>query len=166
MKDYQLVGLQFLVRLTQTAMAGILADEMGLGKTIQTLALLAHLKANRRTPQKPSLVLCPLSVLPGWVAEAKFHAPSLRVLTLHGPPKERNSIKNRLRKSVKDSNPSESFDLVVMNYETYELESSWMTRQNWDCVVLDEGHKIKNASSKISRSLRTIKSNLRLILTG
>jgi len=166
MKDYQLVGLQFLVRLTQTAMAGILADEMGLGKTIQTLALLAYLKRNRSTQQKPSLVLCPLSVLSGWVAEVKLHAPNLRVLTLHGPPKERKRIKERLRRSVVDPSSSERFDIVVINYETYEIEISWMTRQSWDCVILDEGHKIKNASSKISKSLRTIRSNLRLLLTG
>ena len=46
MRDYQVEGLNWLVRSYHRGLNGILADEMGLGKTLQTIALLAHL--NRR----------------------------------------------------------------------------------------------------------------------
>lgn len=43
LKNYQLVGLQWLVSLYNNNLNGILADEMGLGKTIQTISLLSYL---------------------------------------------------------------------------------------------------------------------------
>ena len=43
MKDYQLEGLNWLLKLHYMNINGILADEMGLGKTIQTIALLGYL---------------------------------------------------------------------------------------------------------------------------
>nr|GMD42056.1 ISWI chromatin-remodeling complex ATPase CHR11 [Ipomoea batatas] len=37
MRDYQLAGLNWLIRLYENGINGILADEMGLGKTLQTI---------------------------------------------------------------------------------------------------------------------------------
>ena len=42
MREYQHIGLDWLVTMDEKRLNGILADEMGLGKTIQTIALLAH----------------------------------------------------------------------------------------------------------------------------
>jgi SWI/SNF-related matrix-associated actin-dependent regulator of chromatin subfamily A member 5 len=44
MRDYQVVGVNFLLRMYANGMSCILADEMGLGKTLQTIAFLGHLK--------------------------------------------------------------------------------------------------------------------------
>ena len=44
MKNYQMIGLNWLVLMHRQSLNGILADEMGLGKTIQSIAFLAHLK--------------------------------------------------------------------------------------------------------------------------
>ena len=38
LRDYQMVGLQWLVSLFNNRLNGILADEMGLGKTVQVRA--------------------------------------------------------------------------------------------------------------------------------
>ena len=43
LREYQHIGLDWLVTMLEKKLNGILADEMGLGKTIQTIALLAHL---------------------------------------------------------------------------------------------------------------------------
>lgn len=97
MKPYQLSGLSFLVYLHRNGLSGILGDEMGLGKTLQTLALLQYLKENRKqtdmSEQRPSLVVCPLSVLSSWMAEARRWAPGLKVLRFHGPVHERARMK-------------------------------------------------------------------------
>jgi Superfamily II DNA/RNA helicases, SNF2 family len=45
LREYQLVGFEWLTRLAANNLGGILADEMGLGKTVQTLAFLAHIRA-------------------------------------------------------------------------------------------------------------------------
>ena len=98
MKPYQLSGLSFLVYLHRNGCAGILGDEMGLGKTLQTLSLFQYLKENEPKPvkgaiQHPSLVVCPLSVLSSWMAEAKKWTPGLKVIRFHGPVKERDRLK-------------------------------------------------------------------------
>lgn len=97
MKPYQLSGLSFLVYLYRNGLSGILGDEMGLGKTLQTLSLLQYLKENRKqtagSELRPSLVVCPLSVLSSWMAEARRWAPGLKVLRFHGPAHERDRMK-------------------------------------------------------------------------
>lgn len=97
MKPYQLAGLSFLVYLHRNGLSGILGDEMGLGKTLQTLSLLQHLKENRKQVaelgHRPSLVLCPLSVLSSWMVEARRWAPGLKTLRFHGPLHERDRMK-------------------------------------------------------------------------
>ena len=47
LREYQHVGLDWLVTMYENKLNGILADEMGLGKTIQTIALLAHLAVEK-----------------------------------------------------------------------------------------------------------------------
>lgn len=150
-------------------MSGILADQMGLGKTVQSLALLVHLKkiSQQSGGRKSSLVICPLSVLNNWLCEARQFAPGLRVLAFHGPPKERAALKKRIHQSLKSDTSSLAWDLIVTNYEAYEKEVSWLRSQVvWECVILDEGHKIKSCTTKISHALQNIRCNLRLILTG
>ncbi|KAI9836663.1 MAG: hypothetical protein M1819_001298 [Sarea resinae] len=97
MKPYQLSGLSFLVYLQRNGVSGILGDEMGLGKTLQTLALFQYLKEHEAPSAKgevrPFLVVCPLSVLSSWMAEAKKWTPDLNVLRFHGPPSERDRLK-------------------------------------------------------------------------
>lgn len=47
LREYQHIGLDWLVTMFERKLNGILADEMGLGKTIQTIALLAHLACDK-----------------------------------------------------------------------------------------------------------------------
>lgn len=82
----------------RNGVSGILGDEMGLGKTLQTLSLIQYLKENRKQKNesselRPCLVICPLSVLNSWMAEARKWTPDLKVLRFHGPMKERNRLK-------------------------------------------------------------------------
>ena len=47
LREYQVVGLDWMATMYDRRLNGILADEMGLGKTIQTIALLAHLACEK-----------------------------------------------------------------------------------------------------------------------
>ena len=98
MKPYQISGLSFLVYLHNNGLSGILGDEMGLGKTLQTLSLFQYLKEHRlhsaaKDETRPFLVVCPLSVLSSWMAEARRWTPNLKVLRFHGPSSERARMK-------------------------------------------------------------------------
>ena len=202
MKPYQLSGLSFLMYLHRNGLSGILGDEMGLGKTLQTLSLIQYLKEKRKVSgtsiNRPSLVVCPLSVLSSWMAEARRWTPDLKVLRFHGPVRERERLKrvatgeedlygNQTRqarqkinsrriakgKEIIDLDEDElaidnrSVDIVVTTYEGFAAEQGWFKKAFvWSYVILDEGHKIKNDISQISRSLQGLGAEFRLILTG
>jgi len=83
LRPYQNQGVGWLQFLREFGFGGILADDMGLGKAVQTLAHILIEKQNGRL-NKPALVVCPTSVVPNWVNEAKRLTPQLDVLPLHG----------------------------------------------------------------------------------
>ena len=169
---------------------------MGLGKTLQSISLIQFLKENRGpTAQghlpRPSLVVCPLSVLSSWIAETRRWAPGLNVLRFHGPSHERSRLKkialgeedrfgnSRRTKASKANGASaddtvvlsdgteDKIDLVVTTYETFTSEQAWFKRAFvWKYAILDEGHKIKNGLSLISTALQGLSAEYRLILTG
>ena len=94
LREYQHVGLDWLVTMYENKLNGILADEMGLGKTIQTIALLAHLACEKGI-WGPHLIVVPTSVMLNWELEFKKWCPGFKILTYYGNPKER-----RLKRQV------------------------------------------------------------------
>ena len=74
LRDYQLEGCRWLMRLGASGFGAVLADDMGLGKTVQTLGLLLQ-----RAAGGPVLVVAPTSVCGNWLAEAARFAPGLQV---------------------------------------------------------------------------------------
>ena len=163
LRDYQVRGLNWLVKMHHTGMNCILADEMGLGKTVQTIAFLSYLKYDLKL-QGPSLIVVPLSVLQNWVDEFRRWAPDFNVLRLHSSNmEERDRIKNIFIESPL------SIDVVVTTYEmmvsknTKHLLSS---RVMWRYVVIDEGHKVKNEMTNISNQMLRVNSEGRILLTG
>ena len=77
LRDYQHIGLDWLVSLDNQNLNGILADEMGLGKTIQTISLLAHLACQKEI-WGPHLIVVPTSVLLNWDLEFKKWLPGFK----------------------------------------------------------------------------------------
>eukprot|EP00808_Paulinella_micropora_P026430 g56409.t1 len=161
MRDYQLVGLNWLIDKYRSGVSAILGDEMGLGKTIQTISLITWLTFQAHVGG-PHLVLVPLSVLSNWISEFKRFSPKLRVLRVHtGDQAERD----RLRKQVQDVR---AYDVVVTTYDmvkTKDMRGAF-TRTYWRMVVLDEGHIIKNEETIISQQVRRLHMERALLLTG
>ncbi|KAJ3971049.1 SNF2 family N-terminal domain-containing protein [Lentinula raphanica] len=158
MKDYQIMGLSFLAYMYENGMNCILGDEMGLGKTLQTLSLFAYISEHNSGHTDPHLIVCPLSVLSSWEAEAARWVPSMTVVRFHGSSNERL----RLRRTLKEDN----YDILVTTYEAYVLEDSWFKSRRWTYCVLDEGHKIKNVETNVAQKLQGLNAMYRLILTG
>jgi SWI/SNF-related matrix-associated actin-dependent regulator 1 of chromatin subfamily A len=82
LKDYQLVGLNWLALLYKHKLSCILADEMGLGKTCQVISFLAHLAETGHSG--PHLVIVPGSTLENWLREFKNFCPNLVVEPYYG----------------------------------------------------------------------------------
>lgn len=88
LREYQHIGLDWLVTMYEKQLNGILADEMGLGKTIETIALLAHLACDKEI-WGPHLIVVPTSVMLNWEYEFKKWVPGFKILTYYGTQKER-----------------------------------------------------------------------------
>ncbi len=162
LRPYQRQGLGWLLYLQEFGFGGCLADDMGLGKTVQVLALLASrqasVQAGAEEGQKlePSLVVMPRSLIHNWQEEAKRFVPSLQVIDHTGP--------NRLRDPISLANCGAH--LVLTTYGTLLRDATWLADVAFDCIVLDEAHAIKNASSETARAVRLLRGRLRLALTG
>ena len=153
LRPYQLEGLAWLQYLREQSLAGILADDMGLGKTAQTLAhLLVEKEAGRL--DLPALVVVPTSLLFNWQAEARRMAPSLRVLTLHGPKRAEHFAEMA------------GADLVLTTFALLWRDVRALAAQPFHLLVLDEAQSVKNAAGRAARSVRRIKARHRLCLTG
>jgi SWI/SNF-related matrix-associated actin-dependent regulator of chromatin subfamily A member 2/4 len=78
LREYQHVGLKWMVSLYNNNLNGILADEMGLGKTVQVMALIAHLMEEKGN-FGPHLIVVPNAVLVNWRAEMTTWLPGVMV---------------------------------------------------------------------------------------
>jgi len=149
LRPYQRSGVNWLEHLGANRLGGILADEMGLGKTIQALAWLAARKTG-----KPSLVICPTSLVTNWQAEAARFTPGLKTLLLHGP--------NRQARFSDIAN----HDLVITSYALLRRDGEQYARWEFDTVILDEAQHIKNRFSQNAQATKALRASRRFVLTG
>ena len=153
LRPYQTQGVDWLQFLASAGLGGVLADDMGLGKTVQTLAHLMIEKAAGRL-DRPSLIVCPTSLIPNWTAEARRFAPELSVLALHGAA----------RKASFSAIPKH--DLVLSTYPLLTRDADILLAQEWHAVILDEAQSIKNPNAETTRQALRLKARQRLCLSG
>ncbi|KFY55281.1 hypothetical protein V496_07030 [Pseudogymnoascus sp. VKM F-4515 (FW-2607)] len=160
LKDYQLVGLNWLALLYKYKLSCILADDMGLGKTCQVIAFLSHLAETGETG--PHLVIVPPSTLENWLREFANFAPELVVEPYYGSQKERQDIAERILDARDEVN------VVVSTYEfaAKKDDNKFMRRLKPNACVYDEGHVLKNPKSLKYQGLIKIPAQFRLLLTG
>src|SRR5690606_38785541 len=151
-RPYQLDGLRWLSFLREAGLGGVLADDMGLGKTLQILMHLLAEKRGRRLDH-PALVVCPTSVVGNWRDQARRHAPTLRVLVLHG--KDRAADYDRIAEH----------DLVITTYALLPRDRAALLDQQFALTVFDEAQAIKNPAAKAAQVARQIPARRRLAVT-
>ncbi|KAK6457159.1 transcriptional accessory protein [Scheffersomyces xylosifermentans] len=166
LRKYQQEGVNWLAFLNKYHLHGILCDDMGLGKTLQTICIVSsdhYLRSEKfkesQSPEfrrLPSLVICPPSLTGHWEQEINQYAPFLKVLIYAGNP----SIRGPLRSQIPDA------DIVVTSYDVCRNDVEHITEYDFNYCVLDEGHIIKNAASKLTKSVKRVKAEHRLILSG
>lgn len=140
LREYQHIGLDWLVTMNERKLNGILADEMGLGKTIQTIALLAHL-ACAKGNWGPHLIVVPSSVMLNWEMEFKKWCPGFKILTYYGAQKERKL------KRVGWTKPN-AFHVCITSYKLVVQDQQSFRRKKWKYLILDEAQNIKNFKSQ------------------
>ncbi|MBW4628142.1 MAG: DEAD/DEAH box helicase [Brasilonema octagenarum HA4186-MV1] len=156
LRPYQERGMAWLSFLERWGLGACLADDMGLGKTVQFIAFLLHLK-EQETLEKPTLLVCPTSVLGNWEREVKKFAPTLKVMQYHGDKRPKGKT------FVEAVN---KHDIVITSYPLIHRDLKSLQSVSWQIIVLDEAQNVKNSDAKQSQAVRQIESTFRIALTG
>ncbi len=137
---------------------------MGLGKTIQALTFIIGILTSGLA--KRILIVVPLSLMANWQKElmkwsnegSLIHNLDKEIAVLHG------SLSNKKKEQL--DKVLVSGGICFTTYGTIPSKVQTVNRINWDVVILDEGHKIKNHRIALSQVLRRIPSTTRILLTG
>ncbi|MEG0168669.1 DEAD/DEAH box helicase [Anaerorhabdus sp.] len=151
LRDYQIVGVQWMALLHSYGFNGILADDMGLGKTLQVITLIDSLK-----PTKPTLVVCPASLILNWQDEVEKFSSSLSCLAIHGSAEYRASLIHDIHK----------YNICVTSYDYVRRDIELLKEIDFEYIILDEAQYIKNHNTKNAQSTKALKAQYRLALTG
>ncbi|PIA13088.1 hypothetical protein COEREDRAFT_17765 [Coemansia reversa NRRL 1564] len=172
LRKYQQEGVDWLAFLNRYGLHGVLCDDMGLGKTLQTICIIASDHHQRRKQllenpaaadcqPLPTLVVCPPTLIGHWENEIRQYtvAPdTLRPLCYAGTPAERRPLIPRIT--------GNEVDVVIMSYDVVRNDIELLANQNWNYCVLDEGHCIRNARTKLTQAVKRLHARRRLILSG
>jgi SNF2 family DNA or RNA helicase len=159
LRPYQMRGYSWLGFLKRWGLGACLADDMGLGKTVQALALIERewQATLRNGGQRPTLLVCPTSVISNWQKEAARFTPDLPVMIHHGVTRAKGeAFKKEAAKHA----------VVVSSYPLLQRDSEILKDVRWSGVILDEAQNVKNPETKQSRAARALKSDYRVALTG
>lgn len=153
LRPYQEIGVQWLWFLYCHGLSGLLCDDMGLGKTHQAMALLAAVLHEDASKENKYLVVCPTSVIYHWQDSLQRFLPNLRICTYYG-----------LERSLEHF--EEKYDLLLTSYGILRTGREDLRAYSFEIAIFDEIQIAKNAASQTHRALRSLRSRMRLGLTG
>ncbi|KAL3465489.1 P-loop containing nucleoside triphosphate hydrolase protein [Aspergillus heterothallicus] len=172
LRPYQVEGTAFLHELFVYQKGGILGDDMGLGKTVQVIAFLTaaygktgderdekrmrkmrRLEGNEWYPR--TLIICPGTLINNWRSELSrwgwWHVDAY-----HGENKD----------LILHAARSGRVEIMITTYNTYLSNKDSVNMVDWDCVIADECHAIKERSSETTKAMNGINALCRIGLTG
>ncbi|SEM20488.1 Helicase conserved C-terminal domain-containing protein [bacterium A37T11] len=152
LRPYQQEGLNWLNFLDDFNFGGCLADDMGLGKTIQVIAFL--LGQRRKVKQNTNLVVVPATLIFNWQDELAKFAPSLRLYTLYGPERAKNTDNFHL------------YEIILTSYSSLLSDVNFIKSYTFNYIVLDESQQIKNPDSQRYKAVRLLQSRNKLLMSG
>ncbi|MDD9951273.1 MAG: DEAD/DEAH box helicase [Zetaproteobacteria bacterium] len=160
LRSYQEHGYKWCWWLYKTGIHGLLADDMGLGKTHQAMALISGIQKDLSSQQDPPrkgrfLIVCPTTVLNHWEDKVLDFAPEMAPVVYHGP--KRKSSFAELGKKVQT---------IITSYGVLLRDVKSLSQTEWDCVILDEAHYVKNNNTATYKAACRLNSRIRVGLSG
>ncbi|MFT5874745.1 MAG: SNF2 family DNA or RNA helicase, partial [Clostridium sp.] len=156
LREYQKRGFSWLTFLRNHGIGACLADDMGLGKTVQSICLMLYEREKGLT-DKPTLIICPTSVVGNWEKEIEKFAPGLKSAIHHG--NNRWSYETFSEEIHKNEVIITTYALIVRDKELFQKEE-------WAGIILDEAQNIKNSASKQTQYVKRLKAEYKIALTG
>ncbi|KAL5520387.1 hypothetical protein ACEPAG_9611 [Sanghuangporus baumii] len=188
LREYQREGVRFFYERFKEGRGGVLGDDMGLGKTIQVISFLAaimekhndrrdvdrrrkhvaHLqdseewRIHRRLPPANAtwstcLIIAPSTVVHNW--EREFETWGYFEVGIYtGPPEHRRPV-------LKDFKLGR-LDVLITSFDTARGDIDLLSDLPWSVIFVDEAHKLKNPTSKITLAFNQFACEARFGLTG
>ncbi|XP_061359384.1 TATA-binding protein-associated factor BTAF1 isoform X2 [Gastrolobium bilobum] len=163
LRRYQQEGINWLAFLKRFKLHGILCDDMGLGKTLQASAIVASDIAEHRASignedLLPSLIICPSTLVGHWAFEIEKYIDVSVISSLQyvGSAQERMFLRDHFCKH----------NVIITSYDVVRKDIDYLGQLLLNYCILDEGHIIKNAKSKVTLAVKQLKAQHRLILSG
>ena len=148
LREYQMIGVKWLLSLRKNGFGGCLADDMGLGKTLQIIAYLSdHSFDGTR-----SLIVVPKTLLENWRREFLKFSPKTKVYVYHGSTRNVGEIQN--------------YQVIITTYGTLINDLDRLNLYYFENMVVDEAQYIKNSRSKAYRAVKSIQAQTKIIMTG
>lgn len=161
MKNYQLVGLNWLYLLFTQGLSCILADDMGLGKTCQIIGFLSYLQLKK--VDGVHLIVVPGSTLENWLREFEKFAPDMNVRPYYGLQSEREELQYSIEQDWS------SIDVIVTTYDmaVSKMDNKFLRKMGpFSVCVYDEAHALRNPNSQRYQQLVRIGADFKVLLTG
>lgn len=148
LREYQIIGVKWLLSLRKNGFGGCLADDMGLGKTVQIIAYLSENSFNKTH----SLIVVPKTLLENWKREFLKFAPEIKVYIYHGRDRSTEAFKSN--------------QVIITTYGTLINDFDRLNSYYFENMIIDEAQYIKNARSKAYRAVKYMKAGTKIIITG
>jgi SWI/SNF-related matrix-associated actin-dependent regulator 1 of chromatin subfamily A len=151
---FQKAGIHYCLNAMANGYPGIMiGDFMGLGKTVQAVGVI-----NSKPDIKKVLVVCPATLKENWHRELNKWLVEKRVI------------------SVSNGGVDLSADIVITNFEALAKNDPGAKPDfvykhpydtiNWDLIIVDECHKIRNSKPLCSRAVYHLTPKHWIFLTG
>lgn len=148
LREYQALGVKWLLSLKRNSFGACLADDMGLGKTLQIIAFLS----DRSNDNTRNLIVVPKTLLINWQREFEKFSPDTKLYVYHGANRDICDIKDK--------------KIVITTFQTLVNDFALYEEIQFDNLIVDEAQYVKNARSKAYKALSAIQASMKIILTG
>lgn len=173
LRDYQVDGVRFLHEHFVFQRGAILGDDMGLGKTVQVAAFLTAAfgktgderdgkrlrKMRRRLPKERwyprILIIAPGSLIANW--ESELTRWGWWTVEKYYGPERKDTLK-----AAKNGN----IEVMITTYTTYKNDEGMINNIEWDAVIADECHQIKERTAATTKAMDKVNALCRIGLTG
>ncbi|MDR2482634.1 MAG: DEAD/DEAH box helicase, partial [Treponema sp.] len=149
LREYQERGCRWVCSLLTAGFGCILADDMGLGKTVQAISALLRLREDGLLADG-CLVAAPAALLENWERELGRFAPGLTVSRYHGSKRSLDA----------------AAEVFLTTYQTAVRDAEKLRERAFSLLIADEAHLMKNAETRGARTMKGLRSQFRLALSG
>ena len=154
LRDYQVIGVNWLYNIYKCGFGGILADEMGLGKSIQLIYFIKEVLKEKKDAK--ILIIAPTSLVYNWNKEFDKFGSELKYKVF---------AENKTKRHEDLSN-LDDINILITTYGLIREDRKYYEQLNFEVIAIDEAQNIKNNMAQMTQIIKSLKGNTKFALTG